>query len=232
MEEVEFLDQCAVRWPVGVAFESPEPRRSSASTARVFRLVPLKTCRRDNLGTCVMRPGTRSGLTRGRKSGDRSVKRMCQRWRMVPFSRNNGSMSLLAVRLCVRGGNTMSDYASKDHYAFGVLFVDGFREQRPGSAIALLGAALYGWLYRWNSTLDKGPKRRPRSPVVALIRAVTGRWSHRDWPPEQEALPTPEWKRDSLPVLSKVVLSTTEGDGPAHATLSAGLHLSLNPPVN
>jgi hypothetical protein len=35
--------------------------------------------------------------------------------------------------------------------AFGVLFVDGFREQRRGSAVALLASALYGWLFRWTA---------------------------------------------------------------------------------
>jgi hypothetical protein len=35
--------------------------------------------------------------------------------------------------------------------ALGVLFVDGFREQRSGSAVALLASALYGWLYQWTA---------------------------------------------------------------------------------
>jgi len=43
------------------------------------------------------------------------------------------------------------DSRESEPTAFGVLFVDGFRQQRPGSAIALLASALYGWLFRWNT---------------------------------------------------------------------------------
>lgn len=56
----------------------------------------------------------------------------------------------------------------------GVLFVSGFKQQEPGSAVALLGAALYGWLYKWNSTvdpdpdLDTDPLSRPRLSDVVL----------------------------------------------------------------
>ena len=50
---------------------------------------------------------------------------------------------------------------------FGVLFVPGFAEQRPGSAIASFAAALYRWLFRWNTRPD------PRSaPPPVLSHAV------------------------------------------------------------
>jgi hypothetical protein len=59
----------------------------------------------------------------------------------------------------------------------GVLFVSGFKQQEPGSAVALLGAALYGWLYKWNSTVDPDPLSQPRLSDVVLpaVPAKTAR---------------------------------------------------------
>jgi hypothetical protein len=37
-----------------------------------------------------------------------------------------------------------------DRAEFGVLFVAGIGGQRPGSAVASLGAALFGWLFQWS----------------------------------------------------------------------------------
>jgi hypothetical protein len=45
----------------------------------------------------------------------------------------------------------MSSRMSDECVEFGVLFVPGFAEQRPGSAIASFATALYRWLFRWNS---------------------------------------------------------------------------------
>jgi hypothetical protein len=61
----------------------------------------------------------------------------------------------------------MSSQMSDECPEFGVLFVPGFAEQRPGSAIASFAAALYRWLFRWNARPD------PRSaPLPALSHAV------------------------------------------------------------
>jgi hypothetical protein len=57
----------------------------------------------------------------------------------------------------------MPDFISGDRAEFGVLFVDGFREQRPGSAIALLAATLYRWLFYWNAKPD------PHPPVLSEV---------------------------------------------------------------
>jgi hypothetical protein len=54
----------------------------------------------------------------------------------------------------------MSGRLSEDCSEFGVLFVAGFAEQRPGSAIASFAAALYRRLFRWNSR----PQLWPASP--------------------------------------------------------------------
>ena len=54
----------------------------------------------------------------------------------------------------------MASPISEDCTEFGVLFVAGFAEQRPGTAIASLASALYRWLFWWNA----GPHRWPASP--------------------------------------------------------------------
>jgi hypothetical protein len=68
----------------------------------------------------------------------------------------------------------MSDCFGKDRAEFGVLFVDGFRQQRPGSAIALLAAALYRWLFYWNARPDADPACLPSLSDVALSGAGGG----------------------------------------------------------
>jgi hypothetical protein len=64
----------------------------------------------------------------------------------------------------------MSERITDDRAEFGVLFVNGFREQRPGSAIILLATALYRWLFSWNQR----PDRPPALHEVALARAGHG----------------------------------------------------------
>jgi hypothetical protein len=54
----------------------------------------------------------------------------------------------------------MSGRLSEDCSEFGVLFVAGFAEQRPGSAIASFASALYRWLFCWSSR----PQLWPASP--------------------------------------------------------------------
>ena len=55
----------------------------------------------------------------------------------------------------------MSVHNQEGRAEFGVLFVSGIDHQRPGSAVAALSAALYGWLFRWNCRarlcLDSAP---------------------------------------------------------------------------
>jgi hypothetical protein len=45
----------------------------------------------------------------------------------------------------------MAGHTTEDRAEFGVLFVAGFAEQRPGSAVASFASALYRWLVRWNA---------------------------------------------------------------------------------
>lgn len=50
-------------------------------------------------------------------------------------------------------GENCSDSASisQDRPELGVLFVAGFADQRPGTAIAAFAGAVYRWLFRWNA---------------------------------------------------------------------------------
>jgi len=65
----------------------------------------------------------------------------------------------------------MSGLAGRESAEFGVLFVDGFREQRPGSAVALLAAALYRWLFFWNARPDPQSASQPILSDVVLSSA-------------------------------------------------------------
>ena len=58
-------------------------------------------------------------------------------------------------------GGTMSGGISKDRPELGGLFVAGFGEQHPGSAIASLAAALYRRLFRWNAKPHLWPASLP-----------------------------------------------------------------------
>jgi hypothetical protein len=57
----------------------------------------------------------------------------------------------------------MNKSVHRDHFEFGVLFVDGIGKQQPGSAVTSLAAALFGWLFRWNRAESLS---LPRSPVL------------------------------------------------------------------
>jgi hypothetical protein len=60
-------------------------------------------------------------------------------------------------------GVWMSSSAGGDRAEFGVLFVAGIGGQQPGSAVASLGAALFGWLFRWNECTELS------SPVAPVL---------------------------------------------------------------
>lgn len=49
----------------------------------------------------------------------------------------------------------------QDHAELGVLFVAGFAEQRPGTAIAAFAGAVYRWLFRWNARSHVGSASPP-----------------------------------------------------------------------
>jgi hypothetical protein len=56
----------------------------------------------------------------------------------------------------------------EDGRPFGVLFVSGIAHQRPGSAVAALSGALYGWLLRWNCRTSLDPDRSPTLSQAVL----------------------------------------------------------------
>jgi hypothetical protein len=64
----------------------------------------------------------------------------------------------------------MSGNLSEGHSEFGVLFVPGFAEQRPGTAIASFAGAIYRWLFRWNA----GPQLRPASLPTLSETVLSG----------------------------------------------------------
>jgi len=57
---------------------------------------------------------------------------------------------------------------------FGVLFVAGFGEQRPGTAIASFASALYRWLFRWNASGTRRSASPPTLSQTALSSAGGG----------------------------------------------------------
>lgn len=94
----------------------------------------------------------------------------------------------------------MSDCVSEERVRFGVLFVPGFREQRPGRAIASFASALYGWFFYWDTRPD---------PQESGLPAQC-----------EDVLPSGEGKGNQ-PGLRNAALSGVEGvDQPAHLTLS------------
>ena len=54
---------------------------------------------------------------------------------------------------------------------FGVLFVAGFAEQRPGTAIAAFAGAIYRWLFRWNAGSNLGLASPPALSETVLTSA-------------------------------------------------------------
>lgn len=65
----------------------------------------------------------------------------------------------------------MTDGIGEDRSEFCALFVAGSAEQRPGSAIALLAAALYCWLFRWNY---RAHVRQASPPVSGTMLSGAG----------------------------------------------------------
>jgi hypothetical protein len=69
----------------------------------------------------------------------------------------------------------MADYSrsgpgGQERPEFGVLWVAGFAEHRPGTAVAAFAGAIYRWLYRWNA----GPPLLPASPPVLSDTVLNG----------------------------------------------------------
>jgi hypothetical protein len=81
----------------------------------------------------------------------------------------------------------MSGCISEDRSEFGVLFVGGFAEQRPGATVASIAAALYDWLLRWNY----GTYWPPRSGDPVLGDAVLSRAPGADCEPAHLTLAVP-----------------------------------------
>jgi hypothetical protein len=64
---------------------------------------------------------------------------------------------------------------SQDRPELGVLFVGGFVDQRPGTAIAEFGGAVYRWLFRWDARLPKESASPPTlSDTVLSGASVAG----------------------------------------------------------
>jgi hypothetical protein len=72
----------------------------------------------------------------------------------------------------------MSGPIGEDCSEFGVLFVAGFAEQRPGTAIVSFAGAVYRWLFSWNAT----PRTSLASPPALSQTALSGALSANDDP--------------------------------------------------
>jgi hypothetical protein len=83
-------------------------------------------------------------------------------------------------------GGTVSGPISGDRPEFGVLFVAGFADQHPGTAITSFTGALYRWLFRWNAR----PHPRPASPP-ALSQTVLPGATGADYGPAHVRLAVP-----------------------------------------
>jgi hypothetical protein len=68
----------------------------------------------------------------------------------------------------------MDGSVSGERAEFGVLFVDGIGGQRPGSAVASLGAALFGWLFRWNRSASLSAQDAPSLGKAVLSADAAG----------------------------------------------------------
>ena len=62
----------------------------------------------------------------------------------------------------------------EDCSEFGVLFVAGFAEQRPGDAIAAFANALYRWMFRWNARPHPWSASPPTFSEAALATTDDG----------------------------------------------------------
>src|ERR1700733_10270088 len=61
---------------------------------------------------------------------------------------------------------------TQDRPELGVLFVGGFADQRPGTAIAEFGGAVYRWLFRWSADWPKTPAPPPTLSNTVLAGAL------------------------------------------------------------
>jgi hypothetical protein len=68
----------------------------------------------------------------------------------------------------------MSDVVCEERAEFGVLFVDGFAAQGPGSGVASLAAALYRWLFRWNCEQGLWDESAPKLKDAVLSSSEGG----------------------------------------------------------
>jgi hypothetical protein len=78
----------------------------------------------------------------------------------------------------IRENSSESGPSSEDCSEFGVLFVAGFAEQHPGTAIAAFAGAMYRWLFRWNAS----PHLWPASPPVFSDTTLAGTSAADDGP--------------------------------------------------
>jgi hypothetical protein len=62
----------------------------------------------------------------------------------------------------------------EDRAEFGVLYVAGIGSGRPGGAVAALGAALFGWLFRWNRCAELSDPGAPVLGDTVLSPAADG----------------------------------------------------------
>jgi hypothetical protein len=72
----------------------------------------------------------------------------------------------------IRENCSESGPVSEDRPELGVLFVAGFAEQRPGTAIAAFAGAMYRWLFRWNATSHVAPASLPTLSDTVLASAA------------------------------------------------------------
>jgi hypothetical protein len=80
----------------------------------------------------------------------------------------------------------MSGPIGEDCSEFGVLFVAGFGEQRPGTAIASFAGSLYRWLFRWNARPQGWQGSPPALSHTTLSRVVSA-----DYGPAHATLTVP-----------------------------------------
>ena len=89
------------------------------------------------------------------------------RWQLRYRLGMGGTMSALIRENCSESGPI-----SEDRPELGVLFVAGFAEQRPGTAIAAFAGAMYRWLFRWNATSHVEPTSLPTLSDTVLASAA------------------------------------------------------------
>jgi hypothetical protein len=71
----------------------------------------------------------------------------------------------------IREVSSEPGHGSRGRAEFGVLFVAGFAEQRPGTAIAAFANALYRWLFRWDTRPSLDLESLPKLSDTVLAGA-------------------------------------------------------------